>query len=295
MSKTAEKIEWNEIWEYVAQELELAVKQKLLAHQLAKNIPVSGDLVENAFKEMFRRFLPKRFKVTSGHIVAAQPSGPPVVSPQVDLIIVDTMVPHSLVPFSSSSKFDFVPIEAVVGFFEVKGSVGMGKGEKSLYKACVQLQNIYKSVVPAVPTSDGYFPGGIQFKGGKNITFSGGAYANPMAGILALSASGGFKQEKRVGTLIKDLNSLSNQSPIDLIMISEGLIFAPLRKGEFFVDPARETKGASAGETKFGICGISFGNRPSRGRVIGMALGIILKYLQSVVGRSYDPVKYLLR
>ena len=65
MSKSSEKIEWNEIWEYVAQELELAVKQKMLAHQLAKNIPVSGDLVENAFKEMFRRFLPKRFKVTS--------------------------------------------------------------------------------------------------------------------------------------------------------------------------------------------------------------------------------------
>lgn len=279
-------MKWNDVWEYVGKDLELATRQKLLSLKLAKNIRNSGDVVEAAFAEFLKRFLPRRLKVTAGHIVAIDSKGLPILSPQVDLIIVDTMVPHSLIPFSASSKFDIVPVESVVAFFEVKGSLKAGKKDKmSLYKTCHQLKKIYDMVVPS-PSSDRYLPGGIRL--GKAM--SGGSYSNPMAGILALTSSESLKKEKTIKKYFSDIIPSLGKMPLDLIFVADGLIITPssMKNGNnFLIDPVRCTSG-----TSYVYYGTKLGDRPSLGQVVSRCFGVMQCYLKQVVGRYYNPEQY---
>ena len=106
---------WNEIWDIVADQTKLIIKQQLFIHKKTKNIRTGGDFSEIHFRSLLKKIIPERFVVTSGHIVSPplnKLNKEPNISPQCDVIIADKMVPHSLLPFKSNEiDFDIVPVE----------------------------------------------------------------------------------------------------------------------------------------------------------------------------------------
>lgn len=74
------------------------VRQKTyIMHQYIKNIKDSGGEVENEVRKLLSNFLPLRYKVTHGYIISSNNQKyEPLVSPQIDVIVVDTLVPHAL-------------------------------------------------------------------------------------------------------------------------------------------------------------------------------------------------------
>jgi hypothetical protein len=86
-----------------------------------RNIDITGDEIEYEVRLLLKNLLPQRFHITHGYIISAvNKQDEPFVSPQVDVIIVDTLVPHSIFVFDKQSGMEVVPVEAVVGIFEVK-------------------------------------------------------------------------------------------------------------------------------------------------------------------------------
>ena len=76
-------------------QLETIRAKSLLAHQYTKNIYESGAIVETEIRSVFSKLLPKRIRVTHGYIAkGVSLDKEPIISPQIDMIFVDQMVPN---------------------------------------------------------------------------------------------------------------------------------------------------------------------------------------------------------
>jgi len=154
--------------------LEYLLAKSYLSHQYLKNIKLTGDQVESEFRKMFSSLLPRRYKVTHGYIASApNKEEEPIVSHQVDMIIVDTLVPHSIFVIEDDGM-ELVPIESVVGIFEIKRTID----PDILDKALDHLFDIQTDLNIKKTDSKKYFPTGIQ---GIGVM-----YSNPLIGILSL-------------------------------------------------------------------------------------------------------------
>jgi len=93
-----------------------AKRYEALAKSLVKHHAEKGRVVEGVVKAALRAFLPGRFSLGTGFIVAA--SGEP--SPQIDVVIYDAFQNAPLLLESGAGIF---PIECVYGFVEVKSNL----------------------------------------------------------------------------------------------------------------------------------------------------------------------------
>lgn len=120
-------------------------------HKDPKNISDSGELVEIAFRKLLREVIGERFHITHGYIMGSNNS----ISPQVDLIITDTFVPHRFKKFEYLNGLELVPVESVVGIFEIKRTLNkdtIKKAQNHLNKIAqdISLKSNDKDGVPII-------------------------------------------------------------------------------------------------------------------------------------------------
>ena len=77
--------------------IEYIIEKSQLSHQYLKNYSLSGSECEMEIRSILSNIIPSRFHVTHGYIISADSrKTEPEISPQIDVIIVDTLVPHSI-------------------------------------------------------------------------------------------------------------------------------------------------------------------------------------------------------
>lgn len=156
--------------------LDYLISKSFLSHQYLGNIPESGSQVESELRSIFSKILPKRYKVTHGYIASATNSSEePLISPQLDMIIVDTLVPQSLFILDSELSLELVPIESVVAIFEIKRTLN----KSSFTKALNHLFETQQKLNLKKNNKSLYFPTGVNG--------IGSLYSNPLIGILSIT------------------------------------------------------------------------------------------------------------
>ena len=262
-----------------------------ITHQYVQNISHSGSDVENEIRQLLSRFLPSRFKVTHGYIIASNgQEAEPSVSPQVDVLIVDKLVPHSIFLFDDKTGMEAVPVESVVGILEVKRTLTkqslMGNGKQT--GGFEHLQNIFNSVNMRKNNSTRYLPGGIPFGNG----LSGGLYSNPLLGIIGINHDS--KLEDSTSTsYISNLATLSDRKgflpPFDIIGSFDGFMYALVDKHpphNFQVLNLREPSTTYS----FGL--MKEDGERSKTFILSRIIGYILAYLQNGSGQRTDIQNY---
>lgn len=110
---------WHKALEVLDVQVLAIIRESQFYHQNEKNIGGCGSSIENFAQDFLKTILPSRFCVKSGYIVAPN-SATPFMSPHMDIVITDSLVPDSLLPFSASPGLGLIPYESVVGIIEVK-------------------------------------------------------------------------------------------------------------------------------------------------------------------------------
>lgn len=160
--------------------IDFVLERSFVSHQYLKNISLTGNQAEVAVRKILNSILPDRFKVTHGYIAKTKdyPEGEPIISPQLDLIIVDTLVPHRIFIFDEEGQTELVPFESVLGIIEIKRTLD----KKALTVAYDKLSNIIKLFNITKKDSRRFLPGGFTLGGRIQGGFSG----NPLLGVVGL-------------------------------------------------------------------------------------------------------------
>jgi hypothetical protein len=215
---------YRNIFELNIKYIDYLISKSLFSHQYIHNIAQSGADVENEIREIFRNIIPERYKVTHGYIVSAPNQiSEPRISPQVDMMIVDTLVPHSLLIVDKKSGLEIVPLEAVLAIFEIKRSLSFTTlvGNETMQGAISHLGEI-KSTTGIVKNSlERFGPGGITFGNG----LSGGFYCNPLLGIIGLDMDDNLINPDHQHYLSNTYAQL-RETEIDLISCFKGFLCA---------------------------------------------------------------------
>lgn len=217
--------------------IEYLITKTLFSHQYTKNISNAGQECEEEIRFLFRNILSKRFHVTHGYIVAAENiMDEPLLSPQIDLIIVDTLVPHSLFLIGKEGESEIVPIESVVGIFEIKRTLSRDSlvGENG---ALNHLKKIINSVNLKKDNPNDYLSGGIITRG-----ITGGLKSNPLIGILSIDHDSDlYNQSKTREIFWKDNQVILPE--LDIVASLSGFIMAtadPINNQNFKAITVRE-------------------------------------------------------
>lgn len=209
---TKKEFKFKDILDLHTKYTDYLLQKSYLSHQSVKNINLSGSEIENEIRFLFKSILPERFKVTHGYILSAKDNiSEPIISNQVDMMIVDTLVPHKIFTLDKENGMEIVPAESVVGLFEIKRTLD----EKSLKSALNQLRKIITKVGIRKDDETHYLPGGLKCSG-----LSSGIYSNPILGILTLDYD--LKNQAATIELIAQKNL-----GLDIVASLNGLLIAP--------------------------------------------------------------------
>ena len=263
--------------------IDYLLEKTLFSHQDLSNIGFCGAEVESEIRDFVQNLLPDgRFKVTHGYILhAVDPDSEPMVSPQVDLIIIDTAVTHSIFSVGKDSTMEIVPVEAVVGVFEIKRTLN----KDSLEKSIEHLEKIISAVGINKFDRTRYLPGGIPLS--DNI--QGGLFSNPIIGVIALDHMKNYfsNTQEKASEIFQRIENISMQ--IDVVVSFSGLLIAPFDKisGNFLVNnylPAENIK-----QVEYAY--LNHGN-VARASIISRFIGYISAYLSNCSGRRIDTRNY---
>jgi hypothetical protein len=249
-------------------------EKSLLIHQYVKNVQNSGTGVELEVRKALSNVLPARFKITSGYIVHAESrTSVPQVSPQTDIIIVDTLVPHSLWIVDAEQGIEVVPREAVVGVIEVKRTLDRA----ALKSALGQLASTRDSVGLSKDDEASLLPGGLVVGDGITGPYRG----NPLLGVIGLVAGADF--EAAPGAIV---SAALDETPVILD-------FALTLSGSFTA--TARSDGSGSCETRLVQSSISdhWSQAEPGGRVgLAQGLGFIQAYIGRTCGRVPDAEAY---
>lgn len=278
-------ISYRDLFDVNLKYFDYVAKKTLVIHQYLHGISASGAGVENEIRELLRKMVPSRFRVTHGYILSvSDPTSEPRISPQVDVIIVDTLVPHSLWAVDDNEGAEVVPIEAVVAIFEVKRTLS----EKALNDAVDQIRKIRDRIGIDKYADTGYLPGGVAVGSAISSPYR----SNPLLGIVGVIGEAWFTEQPR--DRFKELTKANSDSgkdqlELDLIFTIDGTLIgtAHLDNPDIFrfynvrehavVYPVREASGSTGHSTR---------------QTIAFSLGFILGYLQRCCGRMCDVPSY---
>lgn len=280
---------YKDLFEVHLKYIDYILAKTLLSNQFLKNISTSGADVEIGIREILRSVLPKRFHVTHGYIVSAKDATcDPKVSRQIDIIIVDTLVEHSIFRVDDHSGMEVVPIESVLGIFEVKRTLN----KESILKSIEHLEQIILQLNIGKNNPLKVFPGGYNFNfegQSQNIDphKSPGYFTNPIVGILSLDYDGDIKG---------DLSWIETPRPcfIDIFASFNGYACLPLDLRQ------KVYKFATYLDHRDQLCYVDI--YPSKklandvmmttSGVCAAILGYISAYLQNVCGTHSNPQAY---
>lgn len=291
MSKT-----YKDIFNLNIKYVEYLLEKSLFSHQYIKNISISGGFVENEIREIFRNILPKRFHVTHGYIISAPDrSTEPTVSPQIDMIIVDTLVPHSLFIVDKENGMEIVPKEAVVAVFEIKRKLNKYSlmGTKKYKGALEHLDEIISKTQLTKYNEERFLAGGIKMGNG----LKGGYYNNPLIGILTLEHEKSLLAELppmvRGNAHSKTLNGIWIQSihkpEIDIMASLDGLLYSIVDDNpphNLLIANVREK-----GKT-YKYAHLKKEKGRSQAFIVSRIFGYFLSYLQNLSGKNSTLENY---
>ena len=121
--------------------LRLARESALLIHR--SDIRAAGNEVEKAVRDYFRRVLPQRYYVTSGHLIDSAHE----LSPQIDLIIADASNLPSL--YTARDGTEYIPITSVYAIGEIKSTYFKSKKYfDQIKKTLAKIQKMDRPLVP---------------------------------------------------------------------------------------------------------------------------------------------------
>jgi hypothetical protein len=255
--------------------IEYLLERSHLYHKSLKNIKETGDDVEIEIRNFIKYFIPNRFRVTHGYIAYIKDNeSDPIISPQIDLIIVDELVQNRIFSLGKSEGIDIVPVESVVGIIEIKRTLN----DKSLTKSITHISKIKKSVGVVKDNADYYLPGGDLTKDLKT-----GFYSNPFIGIISLANEFSNPQDEFVtkfsGKLIKN--------EIDAVISLDGFLGCLIDQinGNILIKTVREK-----GEKYW--YGFLSNDKFSKASLISRSIGIIIYYLSHTTGKRMKFENY---
>lgn len=256
------------IYKLFLDELEFLKKHSEFTYSKAKSISGTGNLTEFAIRKFLREIIGSRFRITHGYIYSAANQK---LSRQIDIIITDTLVPHSLKKFEYLDGMEIVPKEAVVGIFEIKRKLN----QRTLKEAIEHLDNIIKIVPIAKDTTNRYLPGGIQIL----PPFNGGKFANPIIGIISLESISGEKLEK------KEIPNF-----IDTIFSFNGY-FRTISDSPDATNIKVVTSRNAANQYKWSVFDIKR-SRWKQEKILLAFIAYLTRYLNDISGYSFDVNEY---
>lgn len=276
------RVSFKDLFQVNIKYLTYLLDKSYLSHQYFKNVKFSGDQIENEFRKILSNLLPARYKITYGYIVSSTSAKTePIISGQIDIIIVDTLVPHSIFIIEEKGM-EVVPLESVVAIFEVKRTIT----PKILDKTLDYLYYIQSSLNLDKRNSNTYFPAGVQ---GLGVM-----YANPLIGILSLDHKKYATEEeykKNYGVVI-DKKIKSNKMPDFDIWTSLGsnVIMATYEHDnpkKLWAYTLREE-----GKTYPFLFKPRLDEGLSQAYFLSISLGFILFYLSNITGRVANLENY---
>lgn len=266
--------------------LDYILSKSHFLNQYTKNISETGNTVEIEIRAVLSKLIPKRFKITHGYIANANSRfNEPSLSPQIDLIIVDTLVPHSLFTIDDNGGLEIVPREAVVGIFEIKRTLDKTslQGTMKSIGAFDHLKNICDSVNIIKNNNQRFLPGGVSMGNG----LSGGYYCNPIIGIIGLSHSSSLTNNKSTNYIDKIIGRIPPGTQFDLITSFDGIMYAPIEMSD-----NNNWKLLNLRPTCVNY-GLIYKNKSlGKTEILAKAFGYILAYLSQAVGKIANIENY---
>jgi hypothetical protein len=125
-------------------EHKLKTARKSFAHSGTK-----GDASEKVWLKMLEKYLPRRYSVTTAHVVDSKGT----FSQQIDVVVFDRQYSHLVFTFEDQ---EIVPAESVYAVFEAKQSVNASLVQYAMDKAAT-VRRLYRTSLP-IPTADGVLP-----------------------------------------------------------------------------------------------------------------------------------------
>lgn len=276
------KISFKDLFQVNIRYLEYLLEKSYLSHQYFNNIRLSGDQVENEFRKILSSLLPKRYKITYGYIAfAPSRESEPIISGQLDIIIVDTLVPHSIYILEEKGM-EVVPLECVVGIFEVKRTVN----PKILGETLDYLYSVQDSLAVNKRNSETYFPAGVK---GLGVM-----YSNPLIGILSLAHKEyGTTEEyqKEYGKVIEERVNKNRLPDLDIwASLGSNIIMATHKNDDpkmLWAYTLREN-----GKKYPFLFKLRLNSGLSQAYFLSISLGFILFYISNITGRVANLENY---
>lgn len=255
----------NNIYKLFLDEIDFFEKNSGFTHKDSKNIRASGDLTEIAIRKLLKEIIGNRFRVTHGYIYSPLNKQ---LSPQIDVIITDTLVPDSFKKFEYLDNMEIVPAEAVVGIFEIKRKLT----NKTYEEALSHLQDIIVSVPIRKDLDIRYFTGGAEV----GIGMTGGFHSNPLIGVISLLHETDDK-----------IRNKSLPSFIDIIFSFSGY----LRAYQEINSPNLRIINCRTIDDNYPRVTIEIGNF-SREQILMLFVNFLHQYLKFTGGRLLEPNEY---
>ena len=135
MSKSRDVSLWD-AFRYI----ENSLRAKLDGARFPDHPTAKGDILESAWREVLRRYLPARFRVESGFVIDSNGD----VSQQIDCIIYDNVFTPT---FWGDGGHFHIPAEAVHAVFEIKPSVNKRYVQAASDKVN-SVRTLYRTSIP---------------------------------------------------------------------------------------------------------------------------------------------------
>lgn len=260
----------DELYTLFLNELDLFKQYSEATKKVNHSIRDGGELTEVALRRFLREVVGERFHITHGYIYSSLHKG---VSPQIDIIITDKLVPHSLKKFEHLDGMEVVPVEAVAGIFEVKRTLT----KKYFTEAINHLQAIVDYVPLRKDLDSRYLPGGIGIKSKDNR--AGGNFSNPIIGIISL-----------LNIDPKKVDKIDIPWFMDIVFSCQGYLKAPVSNNNKYKLHVYSYKKQTDSHSYVIYDPKRTGH--SREKILQMFVSYLLRYLSEVSGRTFEMNDY---
>lgn len=201
------------------------------------------------------------------------------------MIVVDTLVPHSLWTVDETQGIEVVPLEAVVAIIEIKRSLT----RDALAEAVEHLTTIRDRVQVRKDLTTRFLPGGVEVGAALSSPYR----SNPLLGVVGILAGSWFSEQPRE-RFVELLNQATNQEDaarleLDMVLSLDGTLVAT---GDLNAGGNYQAHNVRTSSTTYPIRESSArtGNAPRQALAFGV--GFLLSYLDKSCGRMSDIEGY---
>jgi hypothetical protein len=132
------------------EELHQDIERRLsTARQVFAHPGTKGDASENIWRDLFKRYLPRRYRIEKAHVVDSKNQ----MSEQIDIVIFDRQYSPFIFAFEDQIV---VPAESVYAVFEAKQTINAGLVAYA-QKKVASVRNLHRTSLP-IPHAGGIHP-----------------------------------------------------------------------------------------------------------------------------------------